>query len=281
MNSTSNATVTTLATDLDGTLIPLSETPEQRAAVEHLGSLVMQHSLRLIFVTGRSLELTLTAIEEFDLPHPASILCDVGSTIVHRLSDGTYEVDSHYEQMLLDRMGPWTNQRIRTELCGLVEALTPQDPKQQTRLKCSFDFPIREFANVRESVAKWISDNGCPLALTLSTDPITGDGLLDILPADVNKGSAINWWATRKSIAPSTIVFAGDSGNDTAAMTSGIRAVLVGNADEQLREETRAAMIDEEMLFLASSIGPEGVRDGLIYHLRQIEFREQSAGAAE
>ncbi|MCS7470892.1 HAD family hydrolase [Stieleria sp. ICT_E10.1] len=50
-------------------------------------------------------------------------------------------------------------------------------------------------------------------------------------------------------------------------MTSGVRAVLVGNADEQLCAETRDAMRDQQWLYLANGIGPEGVRDGLMYHL--------------
>ncbi|PAY20799.1 hypothetical protein CKO51_04180 [Rhodopirellula sp. SM50] len=271
MNLKTNSTVTTLATDLDGTFIPVHETPQQHAAVKHLGSLVVEHSLQLIFVTGRSFELTFEAITQFDLPHPASILCDVGSTMWHRREDGGYEQDRDYEQALLDRMGRWTNAGIQSALCERVEWLTPQDPRQQTPLKCSFDFPHRAVSAVRESVAMWIVEFDCPLAFTISRDPETGDGLLDILPINVNKGSAIHWWATRRSIDPASIVFAGDSGNDTAAMTSGVRAVLVGNADEQLRAETRDAMRDQQWLYLANGIGPEGVRDGLMYHLGRRE----------
>ncbi|WP_182867327.1 HAD-IIB family hydrolase [Stieleria mannarensis] len=271
MNLKSIRTVTTLATDLDGTLIPVRQTPEQHAAVKHLGSLVVEHSLQLIFVTGRSFELTFDAMTQFDLPHPASILCDVGSTMWHRSDDGSYQQDLDYQQALLDRMGGWTNAGIQTALCERVEWLTPQSPKQQTPLKCSFDFPHDAVVAVREQVAAWITEFDCPLAYTISRDPDTGEGLMDILPVDVNKGSAIQWWASRRSIDPASIVFAGDSGNDTAAMTRGFRAVLVGNADEQLRAETRDAMAGQQMLYLADGHGPEGVRDGLMYHLEREE----------
>ena len=267
MNSTPKLSVTTLATDLDGTLIPVTQTSEQHGAVEHISKLVTKHWLQLISVTGRSLELTLDAIAEFNLPFPQSILCDVGSSIAHRQPDGSYQYDQSYEQMLIDRMGHWTNEAIQVSLSQFIGCVTPQDRCQQTAFKCSFDFPGDSFSLVQTTVARWIADNNCPLDYTLSSDPETGDGLLDILPANVNKGSAIHWWAGHRSIDPSTIVFAGDSGNDTAAMTSGVRAVLVGNADQQLRAETRTAMRDQAMLYLAAGIGPEGVRDGLLFHL--------------
>ena len=41
----------------------------------------------------------------------------------------------------------------------------------------------------------------------------------------------------RKGYDESRVVFAGDSGNDLPALTSGLQAVLVANANEEVRQE--------------------------------------------
>ena len=68
-----------------------------------------------------------------------------------------------------------------------------------------------------------------------STDPFNGDGLIDILPAGVSKAFALNWLLKQENAASSEAVFAGDSGNDYAAMIGGFNTIVVGNASEDLR----------------------------------------------
>jgi hypothetical protein len=60
----------------------------------------------------------------------------------------------------------------------------------------------------------------------------------------------------------------GDSGNDRAALLSGARSVLVGNAPahlrSDLREEARARRMDDR-IYLAEEEGAEGVMEGLAH----------------
>jgi hydroxymethylpyrimidine pyrophosphatase-like HAD family hydrolase len=62
------------------------------------------------------------------------------------------------------------------------------------------------------------------------------------------------------------VVFAGDSGNDTDALLSGVRSVLVGNAPDTLRSEVRASAENRGLLdrvYFASSHFAAGVVEGL------------------
>ncbi|HAV12501.1 MAG TPA: hypothetical protein DCX06_03240, partial [Opitutae bacterium] len=66
----------TLATDLDGTLIPL---PNNDANVSALADLFKHHEsgeINLVYATGRHFESVLEAIEHYTLPTPEWIVCD-------------------------------------------------------------------------------------------------------------------------------------------------------------------------------------------------------------
>jgi HAD superfamily hydrolase (TIGR01484 family) len=68
-------------------------------------------------------------------------------------------------------------------------------------------------------------------------DPFEGQGLLDFLPRDVSKAYALKWWSDYHGVSHSDVVFAGDSGNDLAALTAGFCAILVANADRGVARE--------------------------------------------
>ena len=102
-------------------------------------------------------------------------------------------------------------------------------------------------------------------------------GLLDILPEKATKVHAIRFLMKKIGVSEDRTVFAGDSGNDLPALTSGLRAVLVKNAREDVRKEAAETLAGKGMagrLYMArgSFLGMNGnygagVLEGLAHHL--------------
>jgi hypothetical protein len=96
-----------LASDLDGTLIPLERDAQRLREVEELvRALAASEDLRLAYVTGRHLALAQAGIEEIGLPSPDWFVCDVG-TSVYRRANGGYEPDQEYRQAMRAALGGW------------------------------------------------------------------------------------------------------------------------------------------------------------------------------
>jgi len=115
-------------------------------------------------------------------------------------------------------------------------------------------------------------DTAAPWSLISSIDPFTGDGLIDVLPKGVSKASAIEWWASQQGLSQDEIVFAGDSGNDAAALSAGYLVVTVGNARESVVNETCQAHIASgwtDRHHHSERPATSGVLDGLTQFLRR------------
>jgi hydroxymethylpyrimidine pyrophosphatase-like HAD family hydrolase len=69
-------------------------------------------------------------------------------------------------------------------------------------------------------------------------------GLVDFLPNSATKQTALEYVAEEYSCDKGEVVFCGDSGNDIFPLTAGFSGVLVRNADEQLVENVRSAMVE-------------------------------------
>ncbi|MCO8121634.1 HAD family hydrolase [Stieleria sp. TO1_6] len=255
-------TITTLATDLDGTFIPLGGDPTHIESLQSIQQYLVDHRLQLIFVSGRSWSLTRQAIAESALPEPNVAICDVGTSIMVRQDSG-YQINADYSDCLQQRMQGWDNQRVLDAVTALPIEIESQSPDRQTDFKASFDFPLADQTNVRRRVRDWINESGAPLSMVVSKRIDGKVGLMDLLPGDVNKAFALQWWLESKSIALSSVVFCGDSGNDSAVMSIGVNSVLVGNADEHLRE----SVIDlpSANIYSAKSDSTSGVLEGLLY----------------
>ncbi len=96
-------------------------------------------------------------------------------------------------------------------------------------------------------------------------DPFTNDGLIDLLPRNVSKAYALEWWRKHESWEQEEIIFAGDSGNDYAALTAGYLSIVVGNAHQSVRERVQAAHLQQQWtnrLHLASAHSTTGVLEG-------------------
>ncbi|MEM9413281.1 MAG: HAD-IIB family hydrolase [Planctomycetota bacterium] len=260
-----------LFTDLDGTLIP-HETcrSENSADLMQLSELLSHENGGLVFVTGRHLRSALEAKEQFQLPTPSYIICDVGTTIAER-SNGKWQVSSAYRDYLADQTTGWSSNQLFERL-KLGPETYFQEKEKQGQFKISLYTPARTLNTTVCELQDQIEKLEAPYSTVASVDPFTGDGLIDFLPRDVDKGSAARWLAAELEIPfTESVIFSGDSGNDTAAITSGCKAILVANADRQLATSVAQTMQNagvRDKLFLATRPATSGVLEGLKHFLR-------------
>lgn len=114
-------------------------------------------------------------------------------------------------------------------------------------------------------------------------------GLLDVLPEHATKLHAIQFLMKHKGFTPEQTVFAGDSGNDLPALTSGLQAVLIKNARADVRDEAlqqAQAAGHSDCLYLAqggmNGNYSDGVLERLAHFLPQTRdwLQDASAGKA-
>jgi len=238
-----------LCTDLDRTLIPNGSQPESPEAGPRFKQLVSREEITLVYVTGRHRALIEQAIAEFDLPRPDFAIADVGTTIYHVGPSGWLQSDAWDAQIAPDWHGMTHDELYR--LLSVFPALRLQEREKQNRHKLSYYIPLDtdvpaliadmherlRFARIRANLI-WSIDEPARL------------GLLDVLPVSANKLHAIRFLMQQLGYTLDNTVFAGDSGNDLDVLTSGIRSVLVANADAETKR--RAAQSNPDVLYVAT-----------------------------
>ncbi len=252
-----------LATDLDGTLIPLQSSQENCRDLRLLREQACHGEITLVFVTGRHLASVLEAIAQYDLPQPEWIICDVGTTICRRNDDGEFVSAPAYEDELVQIVGQLPIEQVHERL-SRVSGIRLQEPEKQGTFKLSYYADASMLQAVCEQVQQLLLDDA-PYSVIHSIDPFNGDGLIDLLPRGVSKAFALEWWSRLVGVATEQLVFAGDSGNDLAALVAGYRTIVVGNADDQLRDRVHTAHLQAgwtNRLFLAETTATSGVLDG-------------------
>jgi sucrose-6F-phosphate phosphohydrolase len=224
-----------LCTDLDRTLIPNGFQPESPSAKKRFARLAARPEICLAYVTGRHRELIADAIAEHGLPIPDFAIANVGSTIYrvdhpagwHSWSDW----DEHIATDWLDLSA--------TELHSLLHDLPDlrlQEKEKQNRHKLSFYVPLE--ADIPALISQMddrLRRASLHASLIWSIDEPAGTGLLDVLPESAGKLNAIRFLMGRENFSLRDTVFAGDSGNDLDVLLSDIPAVLVANADPEIK----------------------------------------------
>ena len=253
-----------LATDLDGTLIPLDGNPEQQRDLQILGESLNKHRVPLVFVTGRHLQSVEKAQHKFRLPEPDWVICDVGSTICRRNPAGKLEPLHEYAKHQYEIVKACPRTDI-LQLAAKISGLREQEAFKQGPYKISFYADQHQLSEIEQNLLQLLEDQQIPWSLICSVDPFNGDGLVDLLPQDISKAYALKWWAEFAGYEDSQIVFAGDSGNDYAAFVSGFRAILVNNTnskivDQVVQEHLKLGYTDR--MYHAKSSATSGVLEG-------------------
>jgi HAD superfamily hydrolase (TIGR01484 family) len=253
-----------LASDLDGTLIPLERDAKRlREVGDLIAAFEGAESLDLAYVTGRHLSLGLEGIAEVGLPLPRWFVCDVGTSVYQR-TNGAFEVDEKYRSRMRDAFGGMSGSEVRAAI-GQIDGLKVQEEERQAEFKASYYtegraerwFPLIE----SRLVAADVETN-----LVASHDPVSDRGLLDVLPAGIAKDCAVRYLHDASGVQEKNLVYAGDSGNDRAAMLAGYRTIVVGNADPALKDDlarVAAARGISDRIYFAEHVYARGVLEGL------------------
>lgn len=253
------------ASDLDGTLIPLEKEPRYQDAIFALGEKLQAHQVDTVYVTGRRLELTLEAMEKYSLPPPRYLITDVGTGIYTQQVSEAWTLEPLYAQQL---RSIWQG-KSGEEVSGLlpeINGMRPQEAICQGEFKRSYYLELgADVEEVRNQIFSAMKKEGIEVQIIYSVDPLRNLGLIDILPEGTSKLSALNFLIKHLQLDPSSVVFAGDSGNDLEVFLSGLPAILVANTPEEIKEQARLRAKEKgelEKLFFAEGKYAEGVLEG-------------------
>jgi len=196
-----------------------------------------EHSnISLAYVSGRDKKLILDAIEEFYLPLPDYAIGDVGTSL-YRVINGYWQLSDDWS----DEIGHDWKSLAKGKLSKFledIEEIRLQEPEKQNQYKVSFY--TNQNANTQrliKNIHAVLAEKGVRANIIWSVDEISSNGLLDIIPARANKLHAIQFLMQQEHFPEDRTVFAGDSGNDLDVLTSGLQAILVKNATEDIRKE--------------------------------------------
>jgi HAD superfamily hydrolase (TIGR01484 family) len=203
-------------------------------------------------------------MQQHRLPAPDTLVCDVGTSVYHATQTG-YEQDQQYVNEMEKARGGLDVREVRHEMARISQ-LTLQAEDRQSESKLSFYLaPGLDHRPIVEAVEEILDELGGALQVVYSVGAPHGTGLVDLLPAGVAKDFAIRYLQERNDVDPDGLVYAGDSGNDLAAMLTGFKAVVVGNATPGLRDELRergaeAGILDR--IYFAKKFFAAGVMEG-------------------
>jgi sucrose-6F-phosphate phosphohydrolase len=238
-----------LCTDLDRTLIPNGPEPPWPAAKALFRKLAAREELCLAYVTGRHRALIEDAIAEFDLPSPDFAIADVGASIYQVGANGWQPWNQWEEHIAPD----WQGMRcadLKNLLSGIKE-LQLQEREKQAAFKLSYYIALD--ADSRTLIARMherLEREGIRANLIWSIDELAHIGLLDVLPESAGKLHAIRFMMARQHFSLQDTIFAGDSGNDLDVLLSDIPAVLVANANSEIKAQVKKTK--PEALYVAA-----------------------------
>jgi sucrose-6F-phosphate phosphohydrolase len=246
-----------LCTDLDRTLIPNGKQDESPHAMERFKRLVDCAEVTLAYVTGRHRALIEQAIAEYDLPLPNFAIADVGTTIYRIDQAGWSQSDEWDAQIAPDWQGLTHDELYR--LLSVFPMLRLQEKEKQNRHKLSFYVPLETDAKrLLQEMDQRLKYSDIRANLIWSIDEKAALGLLDVLPVSANKLHAIRFLMQQQGFGHENTVFAGDSGNDLDVLLSSIPAVLVANADEEVRRQAEQAHKDTLYIAEGGYLGMNG-----------------------
>ncbi len=224
-----------ICTDLDRTLLPNGVQPESPEARRRFAVLASRPEVTLAYVTGRHRALVEQAISCYALPRPAYVIADVGTSI-YQLSDGQWLAWDQWQTEIAPDWRGADNAALRSLFADL-SAVRMQEAAKQNTYKLSYYVSLQaDRGALLEKMRARLNERDIRASLIWSVDEPAGIGLLDVLPSRATKLHAIQFLMQHKGFTIEHSVFAGDSGNDLPVLASEIRAVLVANATDEIRE---------------------------------------------
>ena len=226
-----------ICSGIDGTLIPNGSAVESPDARRVFSQIAAHRKICLAYVSGRNKDQVVQAIKDYDLPEPDFIIGDVGTTIYYA-TGGRWTANQKWQEEI-SRDWRDSGRREIIELLSSLESKTffLQPSKKQGPYKISyFTSHAVDPLRLRNIIAGILGHHGIVTQLVFSRDDSQQRGLLDILPRKANKLLALRFLMIEERFDSMRTVFAGDSGNDLDALTSGLPAILVKNTASDVRQ---------------------------------------------
>ena len=230
-----------LATDLDRTLLPNGSWEGDDEAINLFNELTEAHDVLVVYVTGRNLNLTESAIKEFGVRYPDVLCGDVGTSI-RKYENGEWVFDEGWVAHVRRTSPRWDASAIREAVAG-VEGMREQESEHLNQFKQSYYVDHGQKDQVLSAVHDLV-EGRFDEVIIYSFDSQDGKGLLDFLPQSATKQTALEYVAEEFGAGKEEVVFCGDSGNDIFPLTAGFSGVLVRNADDQLVENVEKALAE-------------------------------------
>ena len=228
-----------LCTDLDRTLIPNGPQPESAGVRDRFATLAGREEVTLAYVSGRDRVLVEAAISDYHLPLPDYVIGDVGTTIYHPDTDGSWQRQHDWDEEIASDWNGLDRQQLAQALHHLAD-LQLQEAARQNLFKLSYYVPLRaDRDGLAEQIEAQAAALGAKLRLVWSEDEAAGVGLLDVLPQRASKYHAIETLMRTGGFSYADTVFCGDSGNDIEVLASPIPAVLVANSPADVQALAR------------------------------------------
>ena len=242
-----------LCSDLDRTILPNGTQPESPNARRLLKRFAERSETTLAYVSGRSLALLQEAVESYNIPLPDYAIGDVGTTI-YQVSESNWMPWEKWSEEIAGDWGTMDHGAL-AELFADLNMLRLQEEEKQNTYKLSYytDKEI-DWEKLLCDMRLRLSECRVSASLIWSIDEAACVGLLDVLPECATKVHAVRFLMEQKGFSEAQTVFSGDSGNDLPALTSGLQAVLVRNARQEVRrlaEEELSAKNALDKLYVA------------------------------
>jgi sucrose-6F-phosphate phosphohydrolase len=235
-----------VCSDLDGTLVGnLESTRHFRILWESLPTASRPY---LCYSSGRLVDDNLELIEAMGLPVPEFIIGGVG-TQIHAVRESG--LITEYDAAL----APGWDDAIVDEILATTPGIERQPPQYLHRYKSSW-YLADASSEILDMLRSRLAERGVEAAIVYSSSRD-----LDVLPAAANKGNALAWLCARLDVATSSVVVAGDTGNDSSMFhLPGVRGIVVANAQPELFEAVVGLPT-----YSAHNVMAAGVVEGLVH----------------
>jgi sucrose-phosphate synthase len=232
-----------MITDIDNTLVGDNESMDR--LFELLGR--YRESIAWGVATGRSLELTIEVMTEFNIPIPDILICSVGTEIYY---GPDFRMDKGWQRHISHK---WRPEQIKSALACL-EFLNFQQAEGQRGHKISYY--MEDNLDYLAEVHRKLQEG------KLNCQVIYSHGqFLDILPRRASKGKAIKYLKYKYEFPSSKVMVAGDSGNDEDMIKGNNNGLIVGNHSDEL-EKLRG----KPRVFFSRKNHSAGIIDGLVHY---------------
>lgn len=237
-----------LVSDIDGTLI---EPKLNNPGLAELKNYLINRTEKVAFAlaTGRNLRLVKEVIEQETLPLPDFIICSVGTEIYYT-NGKDYILDKGWSTFL---GGRWKREEIVNRLKG-ISWLKMQEEEAQNPFKISYYYEEGKYNH--EQLIKVLGD----VWYKVNIIPSHGE-FIDFLPKRASKGNAIKFLCHKWAIPLSSVLAAGDSGNDIDMFRAAIKGIIVGNRSAELADYETTKNI-----YVAKNPASSGILEGLKYY---------------